>query len=170
MGRLDTSPKRTRAPPFPPHSRPLLVPHGAQDEGGLPGPGDVHQVLQLCRAEGWVGRGRAGASPPPNGSRSKAVPSPHHPQQEHLPAALGRALCPRNSSAKARRPLGAPNLPAGAWMLLDVLPAGLRGTGAPGVSCASQSRACFLTHPAGLLTPTITRTVVPTRRPGSQAT
>lgn len=53
------------APPCPQHSRPLLVPHGAQDEGWLPGPGDLRDVLQFCGAQGRVGRAQAGAGPPP---------------------------------------------------------------------------------------------------------
>lgn len=118
---------------------------------------------------GWAEAGQVPALPP-MGPGAKLYPHPTIPSRSICLLPWEGLCVPENSSAKARRPLGAPNLPAGAWMLLDVLPAGLRGTGAPGVSCASQSRACFLTHPAGLLTPTITRTVVPTRRPGSQAT
>ena len=56
------------APAHPQHSRPLLIPHGAQDEGWLPGPGDLSDVLQFCGAQGRVGRGQAGAGPPSNGS------------------------------------------------------------------------------------------------------
>lgn len=54
------------APPCPQHSRPLLVPHGAQDEGWLPGPGDLRDVLQFCGAQGRVGRAQAGAGLPPH--------------------------------------------------------------------------------------------------------
>lgn len=67
-GRPRQRPRTCAPPPTPPHpqhSRPLLVPHGAQDEGWLPGPGDLCDVLQFCGAQGRVGRSQAGAGPPP---------------------------------------------------------------------------------------------------------
>lgn len=83
--------------PFPPHLRPLLVPHRAQDEGWLPGPGDVHQVLQLCGAQGCVGRGWAGASPPPKGPGANLKLCPHPTSLAGGSACCPQALCSRNS-------------------------------------------------------------------------
>lgn len=110
-GRPRQRPRTCAPPPTPPHpqhSRPLLVPHGAQDEGWLPGPGDLCDVLQFCGAQGRVGRGQAGAGPPPplHGDKPGAVPSPICPWREHLLP----TLCKGSSSQNITGPLGSSEL------------------------------------------------------------